>query len=255
VSASPIGEPPRYAVRMRWVLALVAVAGCYSPVPAPGAPCGPGDSCPSGLVCVEGLCLTPGTVRDSTGPDPDAPLDTTIPGDGPPPDTLSALGCADDSREAFADVGEFPTIAGCGAIWTEAKDLRASKTGNACGGNDTCAAPADACADGWSICGLAGDPVQVTSRVTQQQCDEAADGTFLAAMSHCSFAFPCEYDLPLPCLLESTCSEPVCCGATCGNFPGCPDGVFAATTRAGTMDQGCGRYAPDNATGVLCCKD
>ncbi len=32
------------------------LSGCFDPTPKAGAPCGPGDVCPSGLMCVEGTC-------------------------------------------------------------------------------------------------------------------------------------------------------------------------------------------------------
>ncbi len=40
---------------------LVVLAGCYQPHAAPGAPCGIGDVCPSGLTCIDNACVLPGT--------------------------------------------------------------------------------------------------------------------------------------------------------------------------------------------------
>jgi hypothetical protein len=47
-------------VRSSW-LAFVALVACYAPNAAPGAPCGSGDRCPTGLDCVDSVCVEPGT--------------------------------------------------------------------------------------------------------------------------------------------------------------------------------------------------
>ncbi len=39
------------------VVAL-ALGACYAPEPAAGAPCGPGETCPTGLTCIAGVCTT-----------------------------------------------------------------------------------------------------------------------------------------------------------------------------------------------------
>ena len=57
----------------------IALAGCYSPRPAPGAPCGPGDVCPAGLVCSLGICEL--SLIDAGDALTDA---TDAPSDGPP---------------------------------------------------------------------------------------------------------------------------------------------------------------------------
>ncbi|HEY5923690.1 MAG TPA: hypothetical protein VIV11_18540 [Kofleriaceae bacterium] len=38
-----------------------ALGACFSPTPQAGAPCGPGDACPSGLMCIDGFCVTDGS--------------------------------------------------------------------------------------------------------------------------------------------------------------------------------------------------
>jgi len=68
---------------MRWLLVLFV--GCYSPVPPAGAPCGVGDSCPSGLDCQGGVCLPPGTVTA------DAPVSEDAASDGPLPDACTTF--------------------------------------------------------------------------------------------------------------------------------------------------------------------
>lgn len=63
-----------YPGTVRWL--LVFAAGCYSPTPPAGAPCGVGDTCPSDLVCTGGFCLAPGTATDGMPSDtpPDNPV-------------------------------------------------------------------------------------------------------------------------------------------------------------------------------------
>jgi hypothetical protein len=49
---------------------MVAAAGCFDPRPPAGAPCGPGESCPAGLVCHEGVCVASaidGGIADEDG--------------------------------------------------------------------------------------------------------------------------------------------------------------------------------------------
>lgn len=57
---------------MRSLVWLVGVAACFKPSPPAGAPCGPGDTCPEGLVCQIGACLPPSSTPIDV-PLPDAP--------------------------------------------------------------------------------------------------------------------------------------------------------------------------------------
>lgn len=57
------------------VLALVGVAGCYSPTPPSGAPCGEGNACPSGQTCIAGFCGG-GGMLDANQVVPDLLVDT-----------------------------------------------------------------------------------------------------------------------------------------------------------------------------------
>ena len=59
---------------------FVAVAACYSPHAQPGAPCGVGDVCPSGLTCIDNACVLPGTPSH----DAPAPIDSPLRIDAPP---------------------------------------------------------------------------------------------------------------------------------------------------------------------------
>jgi hypothetical protein len=52
------------------VIAALGVAGCYSPTPPTGAPCGENNACPSGQTCIAGFCG-----GDGTG-DTGVPMDT-----------------------------------------------------------------------------------------------------------------------------------------------------------------------------------
>ncbi|HKU40716.1 MAG TPA: hypothetical protein VJR89_21295 [Polyangiales bacterium] len=68
---------------------------------------------------------------------------------GPDAANVSASGCADDTREAFQDLGKFPDIAGCEAKWPKGS-MRAARSGVACGNTlgVECEVPADACGTG-----------------------------------------------------------------------------------------------------------
>jgi hypothetical protein len=177
-----------------------------------------------------------------------------------------AIGCSDGTREGFVDLVTYPTIAGCAASWTGPLSLRATATGAACGDSSTgpgvpCAAPADACAPGWRMCGDTGDPSDLSSRLTAAQCDADAVGTFVAAMSHCTTYVPtaspeCTYAPPYGCSAPD-CPEAVCCGTACNTNNSCKDGVFVAGTKIrSTVDgqPGCAQIPPGTVTGVLCCK-
>jgi hypothetical protein len=100
----------------RWLGAVVLVAACYSPAVHPGAPCGPGDSCPSGLVCEANVCVVPGT--GSAMPDAwDMVLDT-------PPDTSSAtpMDAPADGTPAYVPWGTPAVIASLNAISGQGED-------------------------------------------------------------------------------------------------------------------------------------
>ncbi|HVK84749.1 MAG TPA: hypothetical protein VM513_11610 [Kofleriaceae bacterium] len=60
---------------MRAALAAIALAGCYSPSPAPGSPCTAAGRCPEGLECRNDVCELPGVVGDDAarGDAADAP--------------------------------------------------------------------------------------------------------------------------------------------------------------------------------------
>ncbi len=175
------------------------------------------------------------------------------------PGDPSVIGCSDGQREAFVDTAAFPTIAGCIAEWSNKQSLRHAGSGTACGDDaGPCAAPADACAPGWHMCGSSG-AVSDLLRVTPQQCEHAGGGRFVAAISHCKAQNGCTYDDPktanYACFESGWCSEPVCCGSDCGEFGVCRDGVWPGMTHipVGT-DQGCGSIGSSRARGVLCCK-
>lgn len=165
-------------------------------------------------------------------------------------------GCADGQREAFTDEATFPEIAGCAASWTTRVSMRDPATGSACGDDlGDCAAPADACAPGWELCGTNGNPAQITSRVSDQQCNEQS-GQFAAALSHCTDAAPCVYSPPYSCLPGGAdCAEAVCCGDGCSQSASCSTGVFPTGTRINTggASNGCASLAPALVTGVMCC--
>ena len=63
-------------MRVAQTLLVTLLAGCFQPSPPEGAPCTKEGTCPSPLVCDQGLCVR--TPRDaSTLDERDAPSDTT----------------------------------------------------------------------------------------------------------------------------------------------------------------------------------
>jgi len=240
-------------------LVILVIAGCYQPSPPANVPCGPGDACPTGQQCIAGVCRTGDVIQDDA---PITPPDTTtadMPGPSDAmPDAPNLSGCADGQREAFPSLSSHPTIAGCAATWTGSANLRADKTNTPCGDDlGTCAVPADACAPGWHICGLAGQPTELSTRATQAECDAAGGNVgdaFVMAMTHCTTFGPCVYDLPLGCPTDGGCGEPVCCGEGCLSDQGCTMAVYPVTSIAGDLTGGCGNLPSASVTGVLCCE-
>lgn len=112
---------------MRWLWVALLVTGCYHPDPAPGAPCSADNKlCPAGLICRGGLCVDPATPFDAAT---DARVIDARMLDARPDALDDSIGCADGSREAFADRSAYPTLAGCAATWSGSMDLRAAKAG------------------------------------------------------------------------------------------------------------------------------
>lgn len=171
----------------------------------------------------------------------------------------AAIGCADGQREAFVDPAAYPRIAGCLASWEGAMSLRAEATGAACGDDaGACAAPADACAPGWRVCGSTG-AVADLQQVSADQCEGAGGGRFSAGLSHCETQEGCVYDNgpegSYECFAQGWCSEPVCCGGDCGDFGSCTDGIWPGKTHIAIgTDQGCGASTSRRAGGLLCCR-
>jgi hypothetical protein len=99
---------------------------------------------------------TAGNDSDS-GADPDGADDGGDRSDGPGPST----GCADGTREAFADEARFPSIAGCAGAWSVPGLVTERSMAPGCAraaGNDgsnptgsDCTVE-DLCADGWHVC-------------------------------------------------------------------------------------------------------
>jgi hypothetical protein len=239
--------------RRGWTLVVCLVlAGCM--VKASGSATGPGEPAPEqpgAVVPVHGAVGVE-TVTDDSGRQ--YQIQQGQPGDP------AVVGCADGQREAFVDANAHPRIAGCIASWEGAKSLRAAQTGARCGDDQgPCASPADACAPGWRICAANGAVADLLQIGSGEACEQAGGGRFSAGMSHCLTQSGCEYkptpDGNYPCFDSGWCSEPVCCGADCGDFGACTGGVWENKTHipVGT-DQGCGAQTSQRAGGLLCCK-
>ena len=181
--------------------------------------------------------------------------------------SMNADGCSDGTREAFGDTAQFHSIAGCAATWPGTPSLRTAPTGSACGNDGSmCPVPADACAAGWHVCATDGDPTDLSSRITGEEClaaGGATAGSFVAASSHCSdcggscmLEQHCVYDVVRECLATPAgpCIEPLCCGPSCdvGNL--CQLGFFATPTHMGATGYPCGALPASSQTGVLCCQ-
>jgi hypothetical protein len=166
----------------------VRLVGALAVVIAIGAGC---RADPDGLTEVDALpvgstdaardagSLGPGDVPQ-TGPSDGAipgPADAAMADDVPDPELSSdpppgprgdpaAVGCADGSREGFADLGRWPRIAGCsggfrvpGVDGDGARSPHCDREAGNTGANPAgvgCSA-ADLCAAGWQICTDAGD--------------------------------------------------------------------------------------------------
>ena len=170
---------------------------------------------------------------------------------GPTHDPAQA-GCADGTREAFHDLARHPKVAGCIAAWDGALDLRTAPTGVACGdATGRCAAPADACAPGWHLCGATGARRDLGD-LDIVACTHAGPGRYLAAASVCIGDDDCaEPPDVLACRSEGACAAAACCGSQCRTRPDCD----ASLTRLPHGPESCAHVASDPARGVLCCAD
>jgi len=199
----------------------------------------------------------------SDAPVVDAPvLDAAIVDDARPDtpiDARSAVGCADDQREGYADLALFPRIAACAATWSGELDLRGLAAGAACGDDlGPCATVGDACASGWHVCGASGDITELL-QLTVDAC-HAEIGRWVAAVDHCGTYqnSVCGYatsNVACAAGSDASCTQPVCCGDAC-DAPQCRDGVWPGETNANApLVNGCGNTVATTQDGVLCCAD
>eukprot|EP00162_Nutomonas_longa_P008989 comp18947_c0_seq2/m.34811 comp18947_c0_seq2/g.34811 ORF comp18947_c0_seq2/g.34811 comp18947_c0_seq2/m.34811 type:complete len:247 (-) comp18947_c0_seq2:79-819(-) len=192
---------------------------------------------------------------------------------------LSAnIGCADGTREAFADTSKYPNIAGCAAKWSIA--LGMCPPGNVGSANDKYGC--SACAAGWHLCGwrpvaglaqpkcslgpaMAGaDSAEVSRHVCEKDC-KAQPGIFATAATFAATA------ADHPCNSCSSKQQAMGCGTLttgaggdtkndCTGFPSvkgtsCKDNdkCFASGFRCCDNNASVGR--PGQWRGVLCCRD
>lgn len=181
------------------------------------------------------------------------------------------VGCSDGSREGFASIATYPSIAACAGHWMGGQNLRAMPTGRACGepAGGICPGPTDLCARGWHVCLRNGWPGDLMDRISGDDCHAAVAGigVFLAASDTTSSGERCTRTLPMSCVGTSLCNfQTVACGTAaraplgfaCGSR--C-DALWPSNTWAGFYEPGaCNDAHSDRswgpgATGVLCCRD
>jgi len=80
-------------------LGSVGLVGCFAPTPQPGAACAPGDLCPEGLVCDNGICVVTPSGADGRTVDACGAACTTPDG---APDAMIAL--LDTDNDTIPDV-------------------------------------------------------------------------------------------------------------------------------------------------------
>jgi hypothetical protein len=183
------------------------------------------------------------------------PAPTPPPTPVPPPVPTPNSGCSVGYCSGFCTL---PKVRACAAVWTGAKEMRMAKTGGRCGGTKQCAAPADACDEGWDMCAAANGTTSLpafASGVTPAQC-AALQGMYVGGMSHANVDHKCTTGVNNGCH-GGWGGEPICCGSKCA-IPSCPDGVWSKQTRIhiGTRTGSvCNAMSSGNGIeGVLCCK-
>ncbi|EDO47788.1 predicted protein [Nematostella vectensis] len=116
------------------------------------------------------------------------------------------------------------------------------------------------------VCGTYGDIFEIQNRTTGFDCQTASYAQLSAAINHCKTkaygADGCTRavtGLDYGCdQYHKDCSEPLCCGLTCGGSDICDSGVFPKMTRyvvSKSNQQGCRYIDNSNVGGVMCCKD
>jgi hypothetical protein len=192
-------------------------------------------------------------------PAPVAPTPTPTP-PAPTPDS----GCADGSCDALCAL---QNVRGCTASWAGAVAMNASRSGGgigaalaACGDALPCTVPADACADGWSICAADGDTAAFAAALSAAECAGAtpsAKAAFVGATSHAGADHECTAGRNHGCHGDWG-GEPICCGSGCVT-PSCPDSIWPGKTiiHIGDGPGGvCSAMSSGGAIkGVLCCRD
>lgn len=257
-----------------------------------------GEAADTGVAADTGALADSGeptdTAADSVAdadPDTNAAADTyTDPDTGPPP--VSSVGCADGTREGFADLTQFPAIAACGGAWDVpgifampvSCDRAAGNTGtNADGVGCTVT---DLCAEGWGVClgrakvlqsaggcdgalvGATG-PVFFTTQMSSTGAFECASGPtatndlFGCGNLGCDFTSNATVaNLCAPLVLSS---HDLCkglrndlgCGDWCnhlGKYPGLPN-AWSCGSDGSNEALNVKKSHPEQQGGVLCCRE
>ena len=261
-TGNPIGAPSAVAVKSAVWLYAWPNGGAVEPLPPLPQPGTASYRCSSGGKCIY--------VADASGPylfancdNACAPVPVPTPVPGPP----AVVGCASGECDAFCAASA--TVHGCLASWAGTASLRAPPSGKPCA-MGVCAAPADACAAGWSICMADFATSNITTfraGISAEACAAVSSDPrkFVAGMSHARAAWsnlppaPCP---PVPVTDDKGCAvagtwggEPVCCGGAC-IAPSCPNSVWPGMTNIHVDENAsCDAIAGGVADGVLCCKN
>ncbi|TNF33920.1 MAG: hypothetical protein EP329_07800 [Deltaproteobacteria bacterium] len=243
--------------------------------------------------------VAPDIIADADASDDDtheafdtlAPDDTLVAVDTGPPSVLQ-VGCADGSREGFADLDQYPVIAGCGGAWDVPGIFDMPASCGRAAGNDGANADGvgctvtDLCAEGWGVChgrakvlqaagGCEGALIGATGPVfftTQMSstgafaCATGADATndlFGCGNLGCDFTSNATVaDLCAPLVLSS---HDLCkglrndlgCGDWCnhlGKYPGLPN-AWSCGSDGSHEALNVTKSHPDQQGGVLCCRE
>jgi hypothetical protein len=203
----------------------------------------------------------------------DAPVDPPrdgSPGTGdanPPPDAAppTTKGCADGTREAFADVTAYAHIAGCAGGWSEPGLLEDGGPSCRRGAGDTSNNPAgsschadDLCAAGWHVCTGAADVVRSGGTCNVFAGPQGDAGVFFATRQPGAGATKCGAsgtDDLFGCGTMGSPADSTCTGLNATSGDGCSFLALPWICVKGTAERANVTKPAPGGGGVLCCAD